>query len=887
MSLVQPVEAPGNAADYARLIASGALIDLAGRPLRWEPCPDCNGERTSGMTCPMALTCRHCGAKPRAKCKRPSDHDAAQPHKSRYEDAEADNKRRAASGDLTVPAPWPGKEEPMTAATARRRRGAAIVHEMVTTERPGSRLLDVTCRCGEWSADAPASDALAPTIYREHTEKLAQADKATKKSTTGARKRGPARATKAQLTEVENLFSDLFNDDTADREEAYKAEFTRRLTALRELTKAGANVIDSVEATQVAPGTLVRLTGRLPGGQRDFSAPLAGYVLAAFPVVKNYQGWTTDECMVFHLAPSPEHLDGVPVQVEIGQLVDVLDPGVAGHAQRPTVEQLLADAGLKLGADEGPGVVSWRLPWQKEDEPRWDELERIFFSEGFSGPADHYRPVLKQRWVAKAIEDGVWPGKPETGPTPLRLVREGAYGSITGMLEGVERTVTGVFDRVWSASHGRQFETTANVVVRTGEGPGLRVLTVQVPADGAEFVLHAPGEEPEQPKPRRRGTSVPGPQLMPVVKHSRSSQRWSWACTVETCLVMRDSFATSRVAKWSWMQHCREQEGANHPANTIGTWPAEYWSDGLLPVGSEKVEYGEHHIAWIYKVGSAYAFECAEFHDGYPFVDVIGGHYDARSHAIMHARSAHQVPDPEIPTDDDLLPADPAKQNDPEGLCRRIYDEAHEVLSTATAKTDPKLVAWAAGAHVMTTTSDLARYEVGGRRPADLVSDFQGGSLDNHRFYDADRSSGLEVYKLNRVELAEGRDIQRETLFTVKWARVKKLLDQALDADPDLLRMVQQANWRRSRALRKTLAFTPERNLAEDTCAEVAAMVWDAARPAGKGAGRRASSARKAKSTSETSCKTAGPTPENRTAEPQLALFDLDAFLAEARASAV
>jgi hypothetical protein len=117
-AVVQPVRAPGNSQDYVRLIRSGTLIDLGGRPLRWEPCPDCKGERTSGMTCPMALPCRHCGAKPRKKCKRPSEHDAAHPHKARYDDAEADNKRRAADGDLTVPAPWPAAERTPTMPAA-------------------------------------------------------------------------------------------------------------------------------------------------------------------------------------------------------------------------------------------------------------------------------------------------------------------------------------------------------------------------------------------------------------------------------------------------------------------------------------------------------------------------------------------------------------------------------------------------------------------------------------------------------------------------------------------------------------------------------------------------------------------------------------------------
>jgi hypothetical protein len=78
--------------------------------------------------------------------------------------------------------------------------------------------------------------------------------------------------------------------------------------------------------------------------------------------------------------------------------------------------------------------------------------------------------------------------------------------------------------------------------------------------------------------------------------------------------------------------------------------------------------------------------------------------------------------------------------------------------------------------------------------------------------------------------------------------------------------------------LRKTLAFTPERRLAEDLGGEAVAMLWDAARPARK---KTAESRKK----TPLSRKKAPASRTKPAPVQEEALFDLDAFMAEALAA--
>lgn len=54
-----------------------------------EPCPWCSGNAIVGTTCPKSIACPTCGARPGARCKRPSGHAAAELHDKRVGAAEA------------------------------------------------------------------------------------------------------------------------------------------------------------------------------------------------------------------------------------------------------------------------------------------------------------------------------------------------------------------------------------------------------------------------------------------------------------------------------------------------------------------------------------------------------------------------------------------------------------------------------------------------------------------------------------------------------------------------------------------------------------------------------------------------------------------------------
>lgn len=529
-AVVQPVLAPGNDKDYARLLHDGVLIDLAGRPLTWEPCPDCKGEGTSGVTCPMALECRHCGAKPRRMCKRPSEHDAAELHKARYDDAEADNKRRAAAGDLTVPAPWP-KEAPVPTAT---------------DPSPAKKTTKPPCS----AAAVEQGDLFAGLFDLAALIADKAAAKATPAKKTAARPRRKPKAAAVVVPDdklvtpqvlAELGAGSLFRNGTSsmltfDRLEAgdqpntvnvrvtsgwsfrhgtgertlrvytpAEAEFERRLNTV---TNPGIERVPAgtVKAGEVADGVFVEATGMLPTGA---TTTLTGYVITVFTVVRNYQGWTKKDCCAVTISARPEHLDGVMIEMSPdaemtvlateGVLRGGLPPLPAGTPApwtRPTPEALLAETGLTLTGDEqaGPGTVTWRHQHLTpgEQQPRTDEGVRALLLSRSGGPVGNWRSVINQDIVDKAIADGVWPGPVEFGPTPLHLVRGDAVGTLVGQVDGREQSVYGQMRSWWSESAGASCSDTVKVHMKVTTGPAVmdwRMVTVQVPWTGATFHL--------------------------------------------------------------------------------------------------------------------------------------------------------------------------------------------------------------------------------------------------------------------------------------------------------------------------------------------------------------------------------------------------------------
>lgn len=166
------------------LIERGQAVDMVGRKLTIGRCPDCyTGGQYShrvfgGRTCPGQLQCPKCGVAPGVPCDR-STKELSPIHFGRHHDfsghgervrlAHQENQRRAAAGDLRLPAPW--REEPAPTA----RRTAAPVPQMAATLRVKAEWdhneawrsmvqeYDRACRF-YWTNDATVGNIMFPTM---------------------------------------------------------------------------------------------------------------------------------------------------------------------------------------------------------------------------------------------------------------------------------------------------------------------------------------------------------------------------------------------------------------------------------------------------------------------------------------------------------------------------------------------------------------------------------------------------------------------------------------------------------------------------------------------------------------------------------------------------
>ncbi|MEV6928445.1 UvrD-helicase domain-containing protein [Dactylosporangium sp. NPDC051485] len=255
------------------------------------------------------------------------------------------------------------------------------------------------------------------------------------------------------------------------------------------------------------------MAGLLPDG-RD--ARLAGYVVATHEAVAGYEGWTPEPCLVVTVAISPEALDGIAVAVSSGANITVVAPppdAPAGTAapwrQMPVIDQVsaaLAEAGHSLHEDlDTRGRTRWTIPGVSREFYEVESVATYLFGDGvWRGRVD---PLLRQPLVDQAVTEDRWSGATADGPTPLRAVRRGAYGTITGLVDGAEATVTGTYDRWWTPSHGTQRSAVAHVAVKVSDPDGRayrdRVVTVAVPVAGAHFTVidrpPQPGSAPAEP----------------------------------------------------------------------------------------------------------------------------------------------------------------------------------------------------------------------------------------------------------------------------------------------------------------------------------------------------------------------------------------------------
>jgi N12 class adenine-specific DNA methylase len=286
--------------------------------------------------------------------------------------------------------------------------------------------------------------------------------------------------------------------------------------------------LGDVPVADIAYGAYAAVTGYLPDG-RDLT--LTGYLIRTWEAVADYEDWTRDACFVVTLADRPTASDGAALAVPLDAQATILPappgspPAVAAPwRQMPVDEQVvagLAEVGLILQqVADHRGLPGWQI----------SSIDRVFTGRnpheqmaGLLFGRDVWRgrtrPLLRQEFVDQAIAEDRWHGTDALGPTLLRDVRSGANGSITGTVDEEERTIAGAFDRVWSGSHGDRRQPTVNVVVAIAETrPGSldnRVISVAVPAAGAEFTVTARPAEPTSgahPTASAAAESLPTPE---------------------------------------------------------------------------------------------------------------------------------------------------------------------------------------------------------------------------------------------------------------------------------------------------------------------------------------------------------------------------------------
>ncbi|MFI6112720.1 hypothetical protein [Kitasatospora sp. NPDC051164] len=107
----QPFPAPVYRFEYEQLLAAGALVDRAGRPVSGAPCPTCDW-LVDTFTCPGSLSCPRCSVTAEQRCIRPSGHAADRFHTGRVRAAETQDRARVEVDDPTLLAPWPEHPTP-------------------------------------------------------------------------------------------------------------------------------------------------------------------------------------------------------------------------------------------------------------------------------------------------------------------------------------------------------------------------------------------------------------------------------------------------------------------------------------------------------------------------------------------------------------------------------------------------------------------------------------------------------------------------------------------------------------------------------------------------------------------------------------------------------
>ncbi|GLW34471.1 hypothetical protein [Actinoplanes regularis] len=260
---------------------------------------------------------------------------------------------------------------------------------------------------------------------------------------------------------------------------------------------------------ELCRGAYVQVTGLLADGR---TATLTGYLLTVEHHYSGWAGWVPADHPLVTLAGQPDALTGVEVAVAADHRGVVLapPPGMPAstqpwqlptrHEQVVTLLALLGDNPEQIDGPDGP---MWRLPGEKDP---WTATTMLNWLA--SGETNHPVPVLWQTHIDDAVTQGRWTGPDPTGPTPLHRTPLGAYGTITGLVDGTPHTITGELRQITAGPHRTRLFDTADVQLRVSDeqaaavgvtGPR-RLITVQAPVTGATFTITGrPGADATTP----------------------------------------------------------------------------------------------------------------------------------------------------------------------------------------------------------------------------------------------------------------------------------------------------------------------------------------------------------------------------------------------------
>ncbi|BCY10971.1 hypothetical protein L3i22_060590 [Actinoplanes sp. L3-i22] len=366
------------------------------------------------------------------------------------------------------------------------------------------QIRQVNVAAARWN-DAAGSN-LDPTHAAEAEATAAEAWAAIRPTHTGGRQQSRPAAAATQLPAGPEAATTGLNPETDTTTPLIGPANDAFETAVRILHSPApedAARLDSLPPGDVLDGTYLQVGGQLSDGS---SRTLTGYLIATRSVFDGWGGWVPGGHLLLTVAGHPDALDGVDIAVPPGTDVTVMEapdemPRGTAPWRRPLRHDLVVAALAQLGQQlepAGRGSPGWRLPGVDEPYVGPDADKMMLAHLAASWGANTDPPVLRQEFVDQALAEGRWAG-PAAGSRPLRQVPRGAFGRITGLVDGQKQTIEGTLD-FWRRRTRRGHQSDlVDVHLRIPDDlpsprpDGRRVVTVAVPAGGATFtVIHRP-----------------------------------------------------------------------------------------------------------------------------------------------------------------------------------------------------------------------------------------------------------------------------------------------------------------------------------------------------------------------------------------------------------